>query len=175
MSHRGEKFLTVRMIARLLAQMIKQLAAKKGTVLPRPFDSLRKALALGDGFAKIVSGVVVAYAECNTTALYFIIRSVSVRQGYEGGGYGGEMLLNRIVECTRRDPNKPIILSCATSHIGWYAKFGFEVQPKECAPICVCGGRDYKKWMSADRVWMMRKPSSDQKKEDSHDSNTMCK
>lgn len=148
------RLLSIFMIAVQVHQLIMEEVAN-GTLLPRTFLSVFKALWCGDGYPIIIWGIVMAYAECHTTKAFHSIHSVVSRKDYKNWHLAMLALANRLQECQRRDKNKIIILACAPSLAGWYAKFGFKIQPKESAPEYIRGGRSLEEWTVCDRVWMI--------------------
>lgn len=145
--------LSLYMTAKQVHQIIMEEAAD-GTLLPRTFFSVFKALWRGDGYVIIVWGIAIAYAECHTSKAFHSIHSVISKKGYNGWHLAMLALANRLQECQRRDRNKIIILACAPNIASWYRKFGFEIQPKESAPKYIWGGRTAKQWAVCNRVWM---------------------
>ena len=154
------KYLSLRQIAKQTEQLINLLAVI-GDILPRTFDSLRKALQNGNGYAIVEDLVVMAYAECYETELFFIICSVAVQPKARGNGYGGKVVENRMAECESRNSAKPIILACANKPhlIKLYTRLGFIQQPKSEAPECIRHDRSEEEWMESDREWFIYRHS----------------
>jgi hypothetical protein len=153
------RLLSLYITARQVHQIITEEVAD-GTLLPRTFISVFRALWREDGYAVVMWGTAIAYAECHTNKTFHSIHSVISKKGYNGWHLAMLALANRLQECQRRDNNKIVILACAPNLAGWYAKLGFEIQPKETAPRYIWGGRTAAEWASCNRIWMICTRSS---------------
>lgn len=161
----SSKELSQRQIAVESTSLINNLA-KTGLLLSRTFESVSQALKIGNGYAVVFRGEVVAYTECEEYENYHILRSVCSSETSRGGRHGILAVVNRLKLCWRRAPEKEVMLVCAPELVKWYKRLGFYVKPKEEAPNCVRGSRTQTQWDNCDRVWMVcSKLSYDYQKE----------
>jgi N-acetylglutamate synthase-like GNAT family acetyltransferase len=154
------KCLSSIMIAKSAVKLIASLAIN-GTILPRSFWGIYKALLLDRGFALIQEGKVVGYAEIIVCKNVFVLVSVSADPSIRNKGIGWTVVSDRIDYVFSLDPNKPIVLACSNDDkiglVSFYRKFGFVEMHKENAPKEVRHGRSDLEWMASDRAWMMIK------------------
>lgn len=154
------KCLSSIMIANSVVKLIAKLALN-GTILPRSFWEIYRALLLGNGYALVQEGKVIGYAEMKIYKNVFVLVSVSADPSIRNKGIGWTVVSNRIDYVFSIDPNRPIVLACNSDEkiglMSFYRKFGFVEMHKENAPKEVRHGRSDTEWMASDRAWMMIK------------------
>lgn len=152
----NDESLSLRQAARQIVELI-AIEAERGTMLPRDFNSIRKALVFGDGIPDIDHSalLVKAYAETNELETLHIVRSVVVRDEFRGGWVGFDIVARVIRKAFGRNPEKPVCLAAPKDKLGFYRKLGFIQMWKQNVPKELMGGRSMEEWLESDREWMM--------------------